>query len=92
MTDAVAGNSSVTYTDITADIDISSACTASHDPVETGSANLIVELSEGVIDGLEHQIDCVPSNNKFVTSVNVDCSAGRSCRTIMRFYCCNIAI
>ena len=78
MNNTVPGDSSVTYTDITADIDISSACTALHDPVETGTANLILELSEGVVDGLEHQMDCVPNNNKFVTTVNVDCGAGRS--------------
>lgn len=77
MKDTLSNGSSVSYANVMANIDIAPLCTSPHDPIETGTADLILELSQGGIEGLEHQIDCVPHNNKFVVEVNVDCGTGR---------------
>ena len=77
MKDTLSNGSSVSYANVMANIDVAPLCTSPHDRIETGTADLILELSQGGIEGLEHQIDCVPHNNKFVVEVNVDCGTGR---------------
>jgi len=83
MTASLAATASVTF-NVTANIDISSACTATHDPIETGRVSLTLELTKADIQGLDHLYDWVPQNNKFVTGVDVDCGTGESCSHVDR--------
>lgn len=59
------------------DIDLSDACSASLDPVITGSAWLEIHIQKGSNTNLVQSTECVTENNVYRMEIQADCGPGK---------------
>ena len=69
-------------------LDISKACEAGRDPIESGPVRLLLEVRAGSNTEISEQVDSVPLNNQVWTEIQVMC--GESEYWSVLIYCQSI--